>query len=116
MMPGKRGATDRPGRRYGAEAYAFVLGATERAVAERHGDVTARELLETLRDVALERFGPMAKRVLEQWGVGETGDVGRVVYDLIEAGLLGENEGDSIEDFRDVFDFEQELERRYFEE
>ena len=86
------------GRRYGAKAYAFVYEAVERAIDERRGDVTGGELLETVRDVALERFGPMAKLVLEEWGVRRTEDVGRVVYDLIEAGILCENEGDSQDD------------------
>ncbi|MBN1884585.1 MAG: hypothetical protein JW876_03540 [Candidatus Krumholzibacteriota bacterium] len=102
-------------RRYDAAAYAFVMEAAERAIGERRGTVTGNELLDTIRDVAVERFGPMAKSVFEHWGVTETRDFGRVVYDLIDAGLLGENEGDSIEDFGDVYEFGQAFETDYFE-
>jgi uncharacterized repeat protein (TIGR04138 family) len=49
----------------------------------------------------------MAKTVLEHWGLKETGDFGNMVFNMIKVGLLSKTEEDSIEDFRDVFDFQE---------
>jgi len=104
------------GERYHTEAYAFVLDAvayTLRAVGEvRH--VTGRELCEGAQKLAVERFGPMAKEVLNFWGVKATEDIGNVVFALVDAKELSTTEGDSILDFIEVFDFDEAFERDYF--
>src|SRR6185436_8562280 len=76
--------------RYQETAYVFVLSALHHVIEQlpepRH--ITGRELAEGVRDLALTRFGPMARNVLEHWGVENTGDVGHLVFALVEAGIL----------------------------
>lgn len=101
--------------RYHPQAYLFVLSALHAVVNElnppRH--ITGGELAHGVRDLALERFGLLARTVLEHWGIHETEDVGRVVFALVDCGVLVKQEGDRIEDFTDVFDFEEAFEREY---
>jgi uncharacterized repeat protein (TIGR04138 family) len=67
--------------------------------------VTADELLDGFRLQALREFGPMAVTVLEYWGIRNSGDIGKMVFNLVEAGAFGRTENDSIEDFERGFDF-----------
>lgn len=101
--------------RYQEAAYVFVLSALnfvlERLAEPRH--ITGREMAEGVRDLALERFGPMARTVLEHWGIERTADVGEIVFALVEVGVLIKQDEDSRDDFRDVFDFEEAFEHHY---
>jgi uncharacterized repeat protein (TIGR04138 family) len=94
--------------RYKAEAYVFVhdaLGCTwQRLEQRRH--VTGRELLDGIKDLALERYGRMAKAVFNSWGVKTTDDFGAIVFNLVDAGLLAKTEEDHVEDFHAVYDFD----------
>ena len=105
-------------QRYREEAYEFVLKAVERTIsglpAPRH--VSAWELLEGIKEFAIEMFGPMAKEVFNYWGVRTTDDFGYIVYNLIEHDLLRKSDEDRLEDFFGVYDFEDVFERGYFEE
>ncbi len=49
----------------------------------------------------------MAKAVLYHWGVRRTGDIGTLVYNMIGKGILARTDGDSPDDFKDVYDFEE---------
>lgn len=73
-------------------------------VAERY-HVTGAQLLEGIGDVALGQFGPMAHALLGRWGVTESKHFGDIVFNMVEAGLLGKTERDSPADFYDVLDF-----------
>ncbi len=101
--------------RYKLEAYLFLIKAVEYTMErlERHGHVTGRELLEGIRELAKKRFGPMARMVFESWGVNATDDFGEVVFNLVEAGILGKTEQDSKDDFRGVYDFADVFEKQY---
>ncbi len=95
--------------RYTEEAYAFVragLDVTVRRL-EKPRHVSGRELLDGLRGFALSEFGPMARTVLNRWGVYRTEDFGEIVFNLVEAGLLGKTENDSRADFADGYDFDE---------
>jgi len=99
--------------RYLPEAYVFLVEALDVTIKAILSDnpghcrhVTGKELLEGIRTHALAEFGPMAHTVFSEWGVYATLDFGAIVFNLIEAGRLGKTETDSIEDFRDVFSFE----------
>ncbi len=101
--------------RYADEAYVFILE-TLREVIEglqeaRH--VTGQELSEGCRRRALELYGPLARSVLEYWGIKTTADFGEIVFNLIKAKQLTKTETDSKEDFRNVFDFEEAFDRQY---
>lgn len=94
--------------RYPEAAYVFVLGALnyvlERLPEPRH--ITGGEMAGGVRDLAIERFGPMARTVLEHWGIEQTVDVGEIVFALVESGVLIKQEEDTRDDFVDVFDFD----------
>jgi uncharacterized repeat protein (TIGR04138 family) len=101
--------------RFHDTAYAFLLAALhhviERLSEPRH--ITGAELAEGVRDLAIERFGPMARTVLEHWGICATVDLGEVVFALVECGVLIKQDEDRIDDFADVFDFDEAFERDY---
>ena len=100
---------------YNETAYLFLLAALhftiERAGEARH--ITGRELAEGCRDLAMERFGLMARSVLEFWGIRSTRDLGEIVFALVECGVLVKQEGDCVHDFEDVFCFCEAFESNY---
>ena len=102
---------------YDPQAYFFVLETLEMMLAKleevRH--VTGEDLLEGIKDLAKERFGLLAKDVLNSWGVHSTLDFGHVVFHLVEAGLLSKTPEDSLSDFIDKYDFTQVFEVDYFD-
>ena len=93
--------------RYQERGYLFVLAALEfaqgRLPARRH--LGGAELAWACRDFALEQFGMLAPAVLEYWGVTSTEDLGRIVFMLIDVGLLARQESDRLEDFDQVYAF-----------
>lgn len=96
-------------KRYAPEAYLFTLAAlhfTVEALPEpRH--VTGQELVTGIRQYALDQFGAMARAVFKHWGLESTEDFGRMVFTLVEHKILSKTEQDSLNDFRDVFVFEE---------
>jgi uncharacterized repeat protein (TIGR04138 family) len=98
--------------RYAKEAYTFVKEALEftikqkkRGKSEAGSHVDAGELLDGFRQLALKEFGPMVMTVFEYWGIAVSEDVGQMVFNLIEAGVFGKTESDSVEDFRGALNF-----------
>lgn len=110
--------------RYARDAYLFVREALDftqkrlARVAEATADrpavdeavppvrhVTGRELLDGIRDYALQQFGPMVPTVFEEWGVHRCEDFGEIVFNMVEAGLLAKTEQDSRDDFKGAYDF-----------
>jgi uncharacterized repeat protein (TIGR04138 family) len=99
--------------RYHREAYLFLreaLDHTQKIIAKeargRIRHVTGQELLSGIRDFALQQFGPMAKTLLEEWGVRCCGDFGEIVFNMVEVGWLAKTEKDSRADFQDGYDFD----------
>ena len=99
-------------KRFDAEAYNFIYEAldwTLKHVVRREGratqHVTGRELLEGIRQYAIEQFGCLSRTVLESWGVRTTDDFGEIVFNLVEHDLMGRQESDSRDDFRGIYDF-----------
>jgi uncharacterized repeat protein (TIGR04138 family) len=100
--------------RYQRDAYVFLRDALDfttkrqkkaKGTSVRH--VTGPELLEGLRQYALKEFGPMVVTVFDSWGIHSSADIGNMVFNLIGAGIFGKTEEDSIEDFRNVYNFEE---------
>ena len=75
--------------------------------------MSGRELLEGVRDLALEEFGLMARVVFRLWGIEQTDDFGEIIFNLIDAKLLSKTESDSRADFHDVFDLDRALTEGY---
>ena len=96
-------------------AFLFVLATVQflqvRLPVRRH--VTGAELAWACRDYALQQYGLLAKDVLEYWGVRETRDIGRIVFALVEIGLLITQPSDREDDFGDVYQFTQAFDATY---
>ena len=99
--------------RYTRDAYVFLRDAPDfttkqqkkiKGTAVRH--VAGPELLEGVRQYALKEFGPMVITVFSYWGIRCCEDIGHMVFNLIGAGIFGKTEEDSLEDFKNVYDFE----------
>jgi uncharacterized repeat protein (TIGR04138 family) len=103
--------------RYDKKAYFFVRHGLDQTVnnlkkndptrAQRSPHVSGRELLEGLRAHALDQFGPLAKTVLESWGVRRCTDFGNIVFNLIEYNIFSKTDNDRREDFADIYDFDE---------
>ena len=98
--------------RYQGDAYVFLRDALDfttkqqkkvKGLTVRH--VTGPELLDGARQYALKEFGPMVMTVFDNWGIHSCEDIGNMVFNLIGAGIFGKTEEDSIEDFKNVYDF-----------
>ena len=101
--------------RFDERAYLFVLAGLEfcqtRLPERRH--ITGRELAMACRDLALDRFGVMARVVLDHWGVRSTADIGDIVFTLVDLGLLISQQNDTRDEFADVYAFDQAFETEY---
>jgi uncharacterized repeat protein (TIGR04138 family) len=98
--------------RYKREAYAFVreaLDFTQKLIVkENRGQirhVSGQELLDGIRQYALQQFGPMTVTVFAEWGICHCRDFGEIVFNMVETGLLAKTEHDSREDFQNGYDF-----------
>jgi uncharacterized repeat protein (TIGR04138 family) len=99
--------------RYQRDAYVFLRDALDfttkqqkkvKGATVRH--VTGPQLLGGVRQYALKEFGPLVMTVFDNWGIHSCEDIGNMVFNLIGAGIFGKTEEDSIEDFKNVYDFE----------
>jgi uncharacterized repeat protein (TIGR04138 family) len=100
---------------YHETAYLFILSALHFTI-ERLGEprhISGRELAEGCRDLALERWGPMAQTVLEFWGISTTRDLGEIVFALVDLGVLVKQEDDTIEGFEGIYDFDEVFQSSY---
>jgi uncharacterized repeat protein (TIGR04138 family) len=101
--------------RYKEEAYDFVMEALTHTQKKfrRVKHVSGEELLEGIKDLLLERFGPMTLTVLNYWGIKSTEDIGNVVFNLVENKILSKTEDDCIDHFRNGYDFAEVFEKGY---
>ena len=106
--------------RYQRDGYIFLRDALDfttkhqkkiKGVSVRH--VSVPELLDGVRQYALKEFGPMVMTVFDSWGIHSCEDIGHMVFNLIGAGVFGKTEEDSIDDFKNVYDFEEAFVRPF---
>lgn len=100
---------------YPRDAYRLVLAALEETVRQlperRH--ISGQELLAGLSHYARATYGPLARFVLNEWGVRDCMDFGRIVFHLVEAGQLSKTDEDSLADFAQGYDFSEEFDSHY---
>jgi uncharacterized repeat protein (TIGR04138 family) len=102
--------------RYDKRAYLFMRCGLDHTVKEirkkdqdrvkRTQHVSGPELLDGLRNYALEQYGPMAKLVLNEWGIRRCSDFGDIVFNLIDYNIFSKTDEDKREDFSDIYDFD----------
>ncbi len=107
--------------RYARDVYSFVresLDHTQKLVSkenrgmQRH--ITGQELLDGIRQLALNQFGPMAATVLEEWGVRDSRDFGEIVFNMVEIELLAKTENDNRDDFNNGYDFTEAFRKPFW--
>jgi uncharacterized repeat protein (TIGR04138 family) len=130
MRKGIEQITQEDGR-YKLDAVRFVyegLGHTAKTEADKSGSsgdlnksesgsgphhISGQELCHGLRHLASEKWGRMAKVVLNHWGVKTTRDFGEIVYMMIRHKWMSAQPDDSIDDFNNVFDFKTVFEDQF---
>ncbi len=76
----------------------------QQARRERH--LTGQELCEAIRMYALNQFGYMAKVVLQNWRITDTGCFGDIVYNMIDIGIMKKSSRDRRSHFDDIYNFD----------
>ena len=101
--------------RYKEDAYVFVMEAlayTQKKF-KRSKHVKGEELLLGMKELLLNKFGPMTMTVLEYWGIKSTEDFGNIVFNLVENRILSKTEDDNIEEFKNGYNFEEVFDSGY---
>ncbi|HBR15577.1 MAG TPA: hypothetical protein DD723_08590 [Candidatus Omnitrophica bacterium] len=95
--------------RYRMDAYAFVMDALlytqKKFKCVKH--VTGDEILEGMKELLLNKFGPMTMSVLRHWGIKSTEDFGNIIFNLVDSNVLSKTAEDDIDKFRNAYDFEE---------
>ena len=99
---------------YPPEAFQFVRDGLSHTVRVSHGQaddenrhVSGQQLCFGLKDYALKRYGMLARTVLERWGIRKTDDFGKIVFAMVDAGLMRKTDEDTFEDFSGVYSFDE---------
>ena len=107
--------------RFSRDAYTFVreaLDYTQKLIGKetrgqiRH--VTGLELLDGIRQFALQQYGPMTVTVFEEWGVRNCRDFGEIVFNMVEIGLLAKTDKDTRDDFQNGYDFTEAFRKPFW--
>ncbi len=95
--------------RFPLDAYLLVNDGLQYAykVTGRKDHITACELLDAIRELMISRYGLLARAVLNSWGINSTDDIGQVILNLVNAGLMPQEETESLEKFHAVYDFNE---------
>lgn len=93
---------------HGPDAVAPVEDATESsAEAEATRHVSGQQLCLGLKDYAIRKYGRLARLVLSRWSIRRTDDFGRIVFAMIDAGVMRKTDNDTLQDFSEVYEFEE---------
>jgi len=108
---------------YPREAYKFVQAGLNYTVTKIHAEhaedpeinhhVSGQQLCEGLREFAQKEWGLLAHTVLKRWNITTTYDFGRIVFALVEYKHMAATDEDTVEDFRNVFDFKTAFDSNY---
>ncbi len=78
--------------------------------ADESRHVSGQQMCMGLRDLAIERYGLLARTVLRRWGIRRTEEFGILVYAMIDRGELRSSGSDRLDDFQGVYDFDEAFE------
>lgn len=102
---------DQTGRN--AHAYAVVFQTLEwlklpevrqaLGLSDEHFHLTGQQLCEYMYKYSVNAYGLLAHAVWEYLGITCSEDIGDLIYDLLEVGLIGAQPTDKKEDFDDAF-------------
>lgn len=94
-------------RRFDARAYALLMDVVGYLSGEDGRHVSGEAILDEFRDRALDQYGPLAYRVLTEWGLSRTEDIGEMMVNLVEARRIRRDDSDSSDAFADGYDFRE---------
>lgn len=106
---------------YSPECYAFIRDGLAHTVGMIHGEdaaspvlaedeskhVSGHQLCLGLRDFGVQQYGLLARDVLNRWGIHETLDFGKIIFAMVDAGLMRKTDDDTLDDFRSVYEFDE---------
>lgn len=69
--------------------------------------VSGQQLCMGLRDFAKREYGLLARGVLARWNILQSEDFGRIVFAMVDGGMMHKTDEDTIQDFIDVFQFDE---------
>jgi uncharacterized repeat protein (TIGR04138 family) len=97
--------------RYTVDAYLLLNDGLQLAYGQtgKKSNITAGELLEAISKVATDRYGPLAEVVLKSWGINSAADIGTLISNLVNAGLLRPDTVNPHEDFVTGFNFKADF-------
>lgn len=101
--------------RYKSDAYEFLMEAlafTQKQF-KRSKHVSGQELLEGIKDLLIQKFGPLTLMVLNHWGISRTEDFGNIVFNLVDNKVLSKDSEDNIDSFQNGYDFNEVFDRGY---
>ena len=98
---------------YRSDIRDHTLKNLEKADRTNKGHVSGNELLNGIRDYALDRFGPMTMTLMEHWNISKCRDFGDIVFNLVDHGILGRTENDSLDDFEGGYNFKEAFEHPF---
>ena len=106
--------------RYQRDAYLFLKEALDhthqslyKETKRKPGHVSGQELLEGIRELALNQFGPMAITVFEEWGIRSCADFGEIVFNMVEIEMLAKTDKDTRADFEGGYDFAEAFQKPF---
>ena len=115
-----------PPKRFHQDAYQFLFAGLHHAQrrlnrshdpdqdeSEEGSHISGYELLDGVRDLAQRQFGLLTQTVFRHWGIRSTADFGRMVFELIDRGEMKRTDRDQMSDFVDVYEFDEEFDRKY---
>ena len=71
--------------------------------------INAADLCWRMHDRAMVMFNATARAQMYKWGITSTKDIGHIVFELINEGLITRSDNHQQSEFENVFDFEQEF-------
>ena len=92
--------------RFDARAYVQLMDVVH-ALTEGGHHASGEEILDEFRETTLDDFGPLSYRVLAEWGVHTTEDIGEMMMNLVEFHRLGRDDSDSYDAFSNGYDFKE---------
>ena len=94
-------------KRYELGAY-YLLEDVVGGLCTADGNTISGEyIMDEFKEMALDKYGPLAYTVLREWGVNSTEDIGEMVFNLVESHRLLPEEGDSKDAFANGYDFKE---------
>ena len=92
--------------RYDGRAYALLMDVVH-YLGKDGKHMSAAEIMDEFRETALDQFGPLAYRVLTEWGLKSCEDIGEMMFNLLEFHRVRRDSDDLPESFLGGYDFEE---------